>query len=426
MKHAFRHFARVAVYLGPEGEASTGGGAVSPGRQPSAATQDRGIETIEAAMAEMDRRDAERRQAKRAEKRAAREEQVRTRGQREEDGDDGDATEDDDDPRRVEKKAKKADQDKPEKKGKADASDEADDDDESDDGAEGDADDEASDDDAETPDDEDAGEDDDGDDERDTSLDDDTEIDIEHEGEKRKVTLKELRKGYLRQADFTQKTTQLAQERQTVHQAAGQITAALQQLQQQQQHMAQFAQAMLGDEPSLDLATSDPTAYTVQKAIYDQRVRALQAIQHQAQQTQAQHQALQQQQVAMHTMRQMQTLIQAAPELRDPKKREAFTRDVVESAEKYGFSAQDVGQVSDHRMLLLLRDLANLQRGAQRSRQAEENVKKKLANVPPKLIKPGAASGNEGKSQKRAEARAKFMRSGRSLKDAMRVLAASD
>ena len=430
MKHAFRHFARVAVYLRPEGEDSTGGGAVSTGRTPSASSQDRGIESIDAAMAELDRRDQERRAAKRAEKRAATEAQVRARGQREQDDDGDDADDDADPPRRVErddKKAKKADQDKPEKKGKADASDEADDDDESDDDADSAADDdEASDDDAETPDDEDASADDEDEERPTQALDDDTEIEIEHAGDKQKVKLSELRKGYLRQADFTQKTTQLAQERQTVQQAAAQVTTAMQHLQQHQQVMAVFAQSMLGEEPSLELATQDPTQYTVQKALYDQRQRAVQTIQQHLAQTQHQQQQVHQQQLAAHTMQQMQALTQAIPELRDPKKREAFTRDVVEGAAKYGFTPQDVLQVSDHRMLVLLRDLASLQRGATRTQKVAEDVKKKLANVPPRQIKPGTASGNEGKSQKRAEAKAKFMRSGRSIKDAMRVLSASD
>lgn len=420
MKHAFRHFAR-AVYFAPEGEVSTGGGAVAT-RTASAASQDKGIDSIESAMAELERRDAERRAEKRAQKRADREDQVKARAERKDEDADGE----DVDAPRPEKKSKKDEQDKPEKKGKADA--EEVDDDESDGEEDDDADDEASDEDAETRDDDaDESDEDDQEDKRNkASLDDDTEVEIEHEGEKRKVSLKELREGYLRRDHFTRNSTQLAQERETVSQAAAQITAVMQQLHAQQQHMAQFTQAMLGDEPSLDLAASDPTAYTIQKAIYDQRARALQAIQAQAQQTQQQQQQLQQRQMVMHTMQQVQTLVQAVPELRDPRKREAFTRDVVESASRYGFSAQDVGQVSDHRMLLLLRDLANLHRGAERSKQAEQNVKKKLANVPPRQIKPGAASGNEGKSQRRAEAKAKFMRSGRTLKDALRVLDALD
>jgi hypothetical protein len=211
-----------------------------------------------------------------------------------------------------------------------------------------------------------------------------------------------------------------------VQQTAAQVTTAMQHLQQQQQVMAVFAQSMLGDEPSIELATTDPTQYTVQKALYDQRQRAVQSIRQHLAQTQQQQQQVQQQQLAAHTMQQMQALTQAIPELRDPKKRESFTRDVVEGASKYGFTPQDVFQVNDHRMLLLLRDLSTLQRGAHRTQKAAEDVRKKLANVPPRQIKPGTASGNEGKSQKRAEARAQFKRSGRTIKDAMRVLAASD
>lgn len=410
MKQSFWNFTRPG-YLAPEGEPSTGGGTTY-------AQSERTYDTVSEAMAELDRRDA----ARRAERKAERAAEAKKAGK--EDPDDGDE-EEDADPRRVKKEAPRAEpKDKPEKKGKAAA---ADDEaaDEDDDGEEDSADDDASDDDAVTTDDDDEGA--DSDDEKraaSNSLDEADTVEIEHEGKKHRVPA-ELKDAFERHSDYTRKTTELAQERQVAHQTFAQAQQVLQHTAQTHQVLTQFAQAMLGDEPSPELAQSDPGAFVQQRSLYDARQKALQQLQGHGQQLQQQQQAMQRQQMAQHVQAQAQALLKAAPELRDAKKREQLGREVAEAAGRYGFTPEDLAQAYDHRMLLLLRDLARLQRGEGRQKQATENVKKKLANVPPRQIKPGTASGSEGKTQRSAEARAKFMRSGRTLKDVERYLRAT-
>lgn len=414
MKHSFWNFTP-RILFAPEGERSTGGGAVESTSAGADDTGD-GVDSIEAAMAEMDRREQARRDEAKAKK---------AKAQPKADPDDDEADKDVD-PRKVQKaKADKADQDKPDKKGKVSASaeDDAADDDDS---AEDDSDEEASDGGDETLDGGD--EDDDSDAEKradSASLDKADTVEIEHEGEKYHVP-KKLEKAFLAQAKFTQSMTELAQERHVTRNAYQVADQVVGQAQQAHQVLAQFAQAMLGEEPSPELAHSDPAAFVQQRSLYDARQKALQQIQAQGQQVAQHQQALQRQQFQQHVQSQAQALLHAAPELRDPKKREALGRDVTEAAARYGFSPQEMAQAFDHRMLLLLRDLSRLHRGEARSKQASDSVHKKLANVPPRQMKPGTATGAEGKNTRRDEARRKFAKSGRTIQDAMRVLAASD
>lgn len=412
MKQSFWNFTR-HVYLAPESEPSTGGGTTY-------AQSERTYGTVSEAMAELDRRDA----ARRAERKAERSAEAKKAGK--DDPDEGDEPEEDADPRRVKKEAPKADpKDKPEKKGKAAADDEADDED--DDGEEDSADDDASDDDAVTTDEDDEGADSEADQDADTdSLDDGGKtVEVEHEDGKKYRIPAALKDAFSRQSNYTRNSTQLAQERQVAQQTFAQAQQVLQHTAQTHQVLVQFAQAMLGEEPSPELAQSDPGAFVQQRSLYDARQKALQQLQSHGQQLQQHQQAMQRQQMAQHVQAQAQALLKAAPELRDPKKREQLGREVAAAAGRYGFTPEDLAQAYDHRMLLLLRDLARLQRGEGRQKQATENVKKKLANVPPRQIKPGTASGSEGKTQRSAEARAKFMRSGRTLKDVERYLRAT-
>lgn len=89
--------------------------------------------------------------------------------------------------------------------------------------------------------------------------------------------------------------------------------------------------------------------------------------------------------------------------------------------QKYGMTGQELGTVTDHRVLLMLRDLEKYH-GRQ---QAAGTVREKLANVPPKTQKPGTATQDGGRSNRAAQAKQQFMKSGRSMRDVARYLAQS-
>ena len=240
---------------------------------------------------------------------------------------------------------------------------------------------------------------------------------IEYEGQKFLVP-PELKGALLRNADYTQKTQALARDREQVQAAAQQTAQTLQALQQQQAVLAQFYQAAIGEPPSIELAQRDPQTYLVQRELHEQRVKQFQALMGHGQQLTQQQQQMMESQQQQYLQRELQALHQKLPELRDETKRREFTGKAVEVAAKYGFSEQEVLNAVDHRSLLMLRDLMALEG----RKSAEKTVKQKMANVPPKTLKPAASAQTAPKAVKAKEAKAKFLRSDRSLKSAMRYL----
>lgn len=223
-------------------------------------------------------------------------------------------------------------------------------------------------------------------------------------------------------ADYTRKTQEVAAERQQVHAAAQQTAQLSQQLQQTQAVLAQFYQQTIGEPPPLELAQTDPQSYLIQREMHAQRVQQFQHLM-----GMGQHLTAQQQQMLVHQQRQalaaeFEKAAKVLPEIADPAKRAQLTQRFSGVVEKYGYSAQDLANVADHRVLLMLRDLEKFH-GRQ---QAAGTVREKLANVPPRTQKPGTATQDGGRSAKAAQAKTQFMRSGRTMKDVQRYLAQSE
>jgi hypothetical protein len=400
MKQAFRHF----VLMAPDGESSGGGGAV--------VETGKTFGTVSDAVAELDRREAERSKATK-EKNLAKKAQEPAKAEPQ-DHEEPDEEQDQPDQRKKPEKAEK-----PEKaKTKEEPAD--DDEGEPDDEHEGDGDDE----DAE-PQERDpkskrvAPEDEDGADDADDSLE-----EIEHEGKKHKVP-KELKDAFLRHSDYTRKTQEVAEQRKQVDGAwreAGQLAS---QLAQSQQVLQQMAQMMIGQAPDLSLAQNDPQTYLVQKGLYEQRMQHMQQLFQQGHQLTEQQKHTQQRAQAEYLREQSQKMVEVMPELRSESARAQFRAQAIEIGVKYGFTPDDISAIADHRMLLVLRDLAKAQGVVSKATASAESVKKKLANVAPKTSKP-LASGDANIRGRDDEAKRIFMKSSRTMKDVERWLKATE
>lgn len=72
--------------------------------------------------------------------------------------------------------------------------------------------------------------------------------------------------------------------------------------------------------------------------------------------------------------RESEALRQAVPELADPTKATAFLQDVLQVGQRFGLSEQDMDQVTDHRVVLMAKALAD----AERKLSAREAVQKSI------------------------------------------------
>lgn len=361
---------------------------------PAPATAPRSFDSVEDAVAELDRRDA----ARRAEKAAAR--------------------------------AKAAEAEKPEPKAEAQQDEDSEDSDEAEEADEDDDDDEVrrqADDGEDSEDEREEAPAEEGDDEppvRVVRLDgQDVEI---PKGTPRALVEKVSKLADDLKADYTRKTQEVAQARSALAESAKANEEMVAQVQRAQQTVLRMAQQMIGEPPSLELAQSDIQAYTIQKALYEQRVQQLQALNQESgglTQAQQQRAAKEREQALAEEARKM---ISVMPALAKPEARDKFLASAVEAAAKSGFSREDVQSVADHRMLHLLGRLIDAEARLAAQERAGSSVSAKLKNVPPKVAKAGAASNDNGHGDRARKAKSQFLRSGRTLADVKRYLSATE
>jgi hypothetical protein len=386
------------------------------------------------AVAELERRDSERRAQRKAE-RAEREERIAQQREKAAEAESEieadakrereEADEEADEPRRR-KADDKADEDKPRRKADKAKSDEAD-------GEEAEEDSEDDGDDVPAADEDDADDSDEDDDEDDKSLRKpeklkvgDTEVEIPKGTPKAAVeAIKSLQ--HRLTADYTRKTQEAAETRKAAAERTEAADSLLQQVQRAQQAVVSMAQRLIGNPPPLELAQSDPAGYLYAKEAYEARVRDLQALNaHTGELTRSQQQQRQQaQQQAL--LEEAQRTVKVLPQLADPAKRTAFLEAAVQAASASGFTPEDVASVTDHRMLHLLDRLLKAERRLSALDGASKSVKSKLADVAPKPLRAGnAGTQSQGQMNKASRAREMFMKSGRTMKDVQRYLEALD
>lgn len=251
-----------------------------------------------------------------------------------------------------------------------------------------------------------------------TGQDDDPEYEVEIEGKPAKVKLSELRAGYMKDADYRRKTAQAAE---LTRNAQAEVERVQRERQEAITRIDSIADAMfqelVGDEQKLaSLLDEDPVAY----------LRVKQQMEHKAQMLQ--QAALKRQELvgaqAKERERELQRYVQSEQEKLNEKVREWSDPKVkqaeVEAITRYlrdnvGYSDDELGQLYDHRALLVARD-------AMRYR-AQQAVKQKQAKqTPSQTLRPGAAKdGNPNQQQALKEATARLRKTG-SEEDAMAVL----
>lgn len=190
-----------------------------------------------------------------------------------------------------------------------------------------------------------------------------------------KVKLSELLRGYQRQSDYSRKTEEAAQLR---REAESYQAAVAQKEQQLMQALETWAVPTTQEPDWVKLAqNTTPQEFNLARAQWDDRQRR-------ASMARNEYHALQAAQRAENEQRERAQLFDKVPDLRDAAKATAFARELIEAGPSYGFTAEELNGIQDHRLMLLFRD-ALAHRKLQATKPA---VAKKIADAPQKL-KPG-------------------------------------
>jgi hypothetical protein len=180
-------------------------------------------------------------------------------------------------------------------------------------------------------------------------------ISVKVDGKEERWTLDQLKQSAAGQAAINKRFQEVADARKQIQQHA----AALQQQQQQVMQLHQQAQnggLQVPTPPTRELFESDPIGYMEEKLKYDESKAQYDQNMYQLQNVQNQRAQAQQEAHQTYLQEQAQVLTQFIPEIADPKKGEAIKNALVETGVSYGFSAEEMQNVTDARYVRALND----------------------------------------------------------------------
>ena len=240
-------------------------------------------------------------------------------------------------------------------------------------------------------------------------------ISVKVDGKEERWTLDQLKQSAAGQAAINKRFQENADARKQIQQHA----AALQQQQQQVVQLHQQAQnggLQAPIPPTRELFESDPIGYMEEKlkydegkAQYDQNMYQLQNVQNQrAQAQQAAHQA--------YLQEQAQVLTQFIPEIADPKRGEAIKNALVDTGVSYGFTPEEMQNVTDARYVRALNDARKYRELVSKRKSAQSKGEKARP-----VVKAGAKKRQDGNAVTRKKAQTRLQKTG-SIDDALSLI----
>ena len=242
---------------------------------------------------------------------------------------------------------------------------------------------------------------------------------VKVDGKTEVVTLDELKQGYSGQK-YVQKGMQ---EAATAKKEAEAVYSAL--LQERQNIAQLYQQAQQGTlaqppvEPARELFETDPIGYMDAKLKYDEQLQAYSAQMQQMEQVAQQQTQAEQAAQQAYLQQEMMNLQKIIPEFADQSKATQIKDKLITSGtEFYGYEADEIAKVMDHRAIRVLPDAIKYQELMSGKEAAVE--KAKPANRKKRPVKAGAKKGNNS-SQVQKKLRQKLTKSG-SVDDALALI----
>ena len=237
---------------------------------------------------------------------------------------------------------------------------------------------------------------------------------VKVQGQEIEVSLDELKAGYSRDSDYRQKTHNLGIEKRELDGQRESLRQTYDTRLQELNELIATADATVrqeqGSEDLQKLWEEDPTAAARLDYQMRQRNRQLDDVRNKAREAQTK-----QYEDFLGTQRELAA--QKIPEYNDPNKADQFKINMRNSLRNYGFNDQEIGQLADHRFLMVAKDAMSYKS----LKDKKPIVQKKVANAP-KVVKAGVAKSST--SSGREQIRNKINRLGKTghLKDAQSAI----
>ena len=240
---------------------------------------------------------------------------------------------------------------------------------------------------------------------------------VKSDGQELEVTLDDLKRDYGGQK-FVQKGMQEnAQQKKEVEAVYSALTNERQQLAELFQSLQQGNITAPPEKPTKELFDADPIGYMKQnleyeeqKGQYDMQMMQLQQVSQQSSEAEATAKQA-------HLTEQMQILQREIPEFADSKRATVLKEQLVNVGQNhYGFTADEIGLITDARTIKVLHDAAKYQEIIKGKSQAKTKTK----SAKP-MLKPGAKKTATPNAKVRSRQMAKLKGSG-NMKDALDLI----
>lgn len=223
------------------------------------------------------------------------------------------------------------------------------------------------------------------------------------------IALSELKAGYQRQSDYSRKTQEVANSRRDLEALTARVTTSV-------NAIADFLSKQIPEKPDISLLYTNPQAYHMQKEMHELANAQVQALLEQANAPKEVAAKLTADQRSELLQSENAKLAEVFPATATQEGRKKFFERAASAAKEAGYSEDDIGKVSDHRLFIMAHYAAI---GLQ-AEKAKAKAQTKVANVPPVTPQRRPQSSNAAKVRQNKEAMKRLARTG-SLDDAMSI-----
>ena len=236
-------------------------------------------------------------------------------------------------------------------------------------------------------------------------------------GEDVEVTIDELQSSYSRQADYTRKTQELAQQRKTIKEQQSEVAKNEAIYKELLPKMEAALSESLGDEPNWEtLYSNDPIGYVRERDLWNEKQQKLQAVQAEQTRLQEEDQVKQQEQIQKYMQYGEKQILNHVPEWKDKTIQQEEKLAIRDHAiNDLGFTAEEINQVYDYRLLMGLRN-SWMQNKTQKAVKKKPTQKASARN---RVAKPGSVSRKKTSTPLK-KSKARLAKSGK-VQDAAKV-----
>jgi len=235
-------------------------------------------------------------------------------------------------------------------------------------------------------------------------------------GEEKEVPLSELIKGYQLGADYTKKTTEVAEQRKQVEaerSAIEEAKYARDNYAQRLQAIDQFLTSQMPQEDLQSLKENDPIGYAVKVAEISEKKEQLQAIRAEQARIAQEQQSDYARAMSDRVQQEASKLAQVLPEFSDPAKGDNFRKEIRNYGKTLGFTDEELSQVYDSRHVLTLHK-AMMYDKLQKSKPA---ITKKV-NEAPRMLRAGTSGGTKQSQEQTLQKQKSQLRTSGKVRDA--------